>query len=46
MEYALTAKGLALLPIIEDMRSYGEQWLGCEDAVSAALGADVAVAVA
>jgi DNA-binding HxlR family transcriptional regulator len=28
VEYALTEKGLALLPIIEDMRSYGERWLG------------------
>jgi len=28
VEYALTAKGLALLPIIEDMRSYGSRWLG------------------
>ena len=28
VEYALTEKGLALLPIIEDMRAYGEQWLG------------------
>ena len=46
VEYALTEKGLALLPIIEDMRSYGERWLGCEDAVSAVLSADVAVAVA
>lgn len=46
VEYALTEKGLALLPIIEDMRSYGEQWLGCEDAVSAVLGAEVTAAVA
>ena len=30
VEYALTEKGLALLPIIDDMRSYGEQWLGAE----------------
>jgi DNA-binding HxlR family transcriptional regulator len=30
VEYALTAKGLALLPIIDDMRSYGERWLGGE----------------
>lgn len=39
VEYALTEKGLALLPIIEDMRSYGERWLGagCEDAVTTAL---------
>jgi DNA-binding HxlR family transcriptional regulator len=32
VEYALTDKGQALLPLIEDMRSYGERWLGgsCE----------------
>lgn len=44
VEYALTEKGLALLPIIEDMRSYGERWLGlgCEEAVSSALVAAVA----
>jgi DNA-binding HxlR family transcriptional regulator len=28
VEYALTDKGRALLPIIDDMRAYGEQWLG------------------
>jgi DNA-binding HxlR family transcriptional regulator len=28
VEYALTAKGVALLPIIESMRDYGAQWLG------------------
>jgi len=28
VEYALTEKGRALLPIIEGMRVYGEQWLG------------------
>ena len=27
VEYALTRKGLALLPIIEDMRTYGKRWL-------------------
>jgi len=27
VEYALTEKGLALLPIIDDMRAYGERWL-------------------
>ena len=27
VEYALTEKGRALLPIIDDMRAYGEQWL-------------------
>jgi len=30
VEYALTEKGRALLPIIDDMRSYGEDWLGRE----------------
>ena len=44
VEYALTEKGLALLPIIEDMRTYGERWLGlgCEEAVATALVAAVA----
>jgi len=28
VEYALTEKGRALLPIVEDMRAYGEHWLG------------------
>jgi DNA-binding HxlR family transcriptional regulator len=27
VEYALTEKGLALLPIVQDMRAYGERWL-------------------
>jgi DNA-binding HxlR family transcriptional regulator len=27
VEYALTEKGTALLPIIEDMRAYGERWI-------------------
>jgi len=30
VEYSLTEKGRALLPIIEDMREYGRQWLGAE----------------
>ena len=30
VEYALTAKGEALLPIIEDMRAWGSQWLGAD----------------
>ena len=30
VEYALTHKGQALLPIIDDMRAYGERWLGEE----------------
>jgi DNA-binding HxlR family transcriptional regulator len=35
VEYALTEKGRALLPIIDDMRAYGEGWLaasgGCSE---------------
>jgi DNA-binding HxlR family transcriptional regulator len=30
VEYALTEKGRALVPIIESMRSYGTEWLGAE----------------
>ena len=30
VEYALTDKGRALVPIIESMRSYGTEWLGAE----------------
>ena len=40
MEYALTEKGTALLPIIDDMRVYGERWIvqGCgEDRTSSAV---------
>jgi DNA-binding HxlR family transcriptional regulator len=39
VEYALTEKGRALLPIIDDMREYGRRWLpeveGCEDVMAA-----------
>jgi len=28
VEYALTEKGRALQPLIEDMRRYGREWLG------------------
>jgi DNA-binding HxlR family transcriptional regulator len=31
VEYALTEKGRALVPMIENMRTYGRQWLGCDD---------------
>ena len=33
VEYALTDKGRALVPLIEDMRAYGLEWLGgsCPD---------------
>ena len=30
VEYALTEKGRALVPIVEDMRSYGRRWLSAE----------------
>ncbi|HVY96023.1 MAG TPA: helix-turn-helix domain-containing protein [Solirubrobacterales bacterium] len=30
VEYALTAKGRALVPLVEDMRSYGKRWLADE----------------
>ena len=30
VEYALTEKGLALVPIIDSMRTYGAEWLGAE----------------
>ena len=36
VEYALTDKGLALLPIIDGMRAYGEQWLGAQCAAEPA----------
>jgi DNA-binding HxlR family transcriptional regulator len=33
VEYALTEKGRALLPIIDGMRAYGDRWLTDEDVV-------------
>ena len=36
VEYALTEKGEALLPIIDSMREYGEIWLGAECATEPA----------
>jgi DNA-binding HxlR family transcriptional regulator len=36
VEYALTEKGLALIPIIDGMRTYGERWLGAECAAASA----------
>ena len=45
VEYSLTEKGRALLPLIEDMRSYGKEWLGArcgdtrEDRVAATAAA-------
>ena len=31
VEYSLTPKGTALVPLIDDMRRYGREWLGVED---------------
>jgi DNA-binding HxlR family transcriptional regulator len=36
VEYALTDKGRALVPLIEDMRAYGLQWLGADCAADEA----------
>src|SRR5437588_11521531 len=40
VEDALTERGMALLPIIDDMRAYGEDWLGvgCTERAEKALG--------
>ncbi len=42
VEYLLTEKGRALVPLIEDMRAYGLQWLndGCELCASDLADAD------
>ena len=42
VEYALTEKGRALLPIIDGMRTYGEAWLGAEWAAAGEPAAVVA----
>jgi DNA-binding HxlR family transcriptional regulator len=39
VEYSLTEKGLALIPIIDNMRSYGERWLGAQCATTPAADA-------
>jgi DNA-binding HxlR family transcriptional regulator len=44
VEYALTQKGRALLPIIDGMRAYGERWLADEDFVRPPEPAPLAVA--
>ena len=45
VEYSLTAKGQALLPLIEDMRRYGREWLGVTECAPAVRG-EPAVAAA
>jgi DNA-binding HxlR family transcriptional regulator len=44
VEYALTDKGKALLPIIDSMREYGTSWLGAECAGAAAAPRVIAAA--
>ncbi len=41
VEYELTEKGRALIPIVDDMRTYGERWLGagCAGAAEPAVAA-------
>jgi len=53
VEYVLTEKGRALLPIIDDMRTYGDRWLadgssssGCANLAPAGATVDTAVAAA
>ena len=41
VEYALTEKGQALVPLIEDMRSYGSRWLPAEGGVEKTAAAAV-----
>jgi DNA-binding HxlR family transcriptional regulator len=31
VEYSLTLKGEALVPLLDDMRRYGREWLGVSD---------------
>ena len=46
VEYALTDKGRALVPLIESMRAYGREWLGCagDELLEAPAGEPVVVA--
>jgi DNA-binding HxlR family transcriptional regulator len=47
VEYALTEKGVALVPLIEDMRRYGTLWLGLDlepEDVESSAGASSVVA--
>src|SRR5829696_6734799 len=46
VEYALTEKGRALIPIIESMRTYGSDWLGADGACAEAPELEPAAALA
>jgi DNA-binding HxlR family transcriptional regulator len=37
VEYALTVKGEALVPLVEDMRRYGTRWLLADESAPAAV---------
>jgi DNA-binding HxlR family transcriptional regulator len=43
VEYELTDKGRALLPLIEDMRRYGREWLGANGGTREPVAAAAAV---
>jgi DNA-binding HxlR family transcriptional regulator len=42
VEYSLTQKGLALIPVLDRMREYGSRWLGdeCDEDLAAGQRAD------
>ena len=44
VEYELTEKGRALLPLIEDMRVYGREWLGAGGGTTAPPEREAAIA--
>ncbi|MCW3064926.1 MAG: transcriptional regulator, HxlR family [Solirubrobacterales bacterium] len=46
VEYTLTDKGRALVPIIDDMRTWGSKWLGAECAADVELDAERLAAAA
>jgi DNA-binding HxlR family transcriptional regulator len=46
VEYSLTPKGMAIVPLIEDMRRYGREWLGVDDCDASGAGREPATAVA
>jgi DNA-binding HxlR family transcriptional regulator len=46
VEYSLTPKGEALIPLIEDMRRYGREQLGVKDCATGTAGREPAVAAA
>jgi DNA-binding HxlR family transcriptional regulator len=49
VEYALTEKGLALLPIVDGMREYGRRWLAADEVCAIGVtpaGDELAVATA